>query len=375
MVRYHRLLLREEKGMTSREYIYSRYGQYNTFVSIKLIPDCDSYNKYGSTIYGTFRYTMDEREELEAAIQQDPMPATYGNVLFELSPVTKGLTEDWKKELDRSGFPIADIDSIMSLPLPQKNAFREKGIKTIQNRIPIEIDFTVRQALECYLGMYQRQLSSGWVRHIWQWVEIAALISYLHPEDVEGDIKKICEDPRLKHAVRHKFLQYKRDDIGLTDEEQEEELYLSLCRVKKRLSFATKEVQRSGIKYRDLPDALKSAYFNFMMKFEPRSISMGDPIIWIGFERAFHIVARHANGLQAKGTFETKTPFQYDFKDLFDLIHVVIESQGDDIRAELRANPEKRVRRIGKRAIEYNGNHYRLEINGDGSIETFHPYN
>lgn len=361
--------------MTSREYIYEKYGQYNTFVTIDFVPDSDSYKKFGATIYGTFRYPLAEREELEAAIQQDPIPATYGNVLFELSPVTEGMTEEQKTELDRRGFPISEIDYIMTVPLPRKNAFREVGTKTIQNRIPIEVEFTAREALECYLGMYHRQIERGQVKHIWQWVEIAALVSYLQPEDVEGDIKKICEDPRLKYAVRHKVLQYKRYDVGLTEDERDEELYLSLCRVKKRLEFATKEVQKSGVQYRNLPDDLKSAYFDFMMKFEPRSISMGEPIIWIGFKRAFHIVARHANGMQAKGNFENKTPIRYDFRDLFDLIHAVIESQGDDIRAELLANPDKSVRRMGSRAIEYNGNYYRLEINGDGSIETFHPLN
>lgn len=361
--------------MTSKEYIYNQYGQYNTFVSIDFIPNSESYKKYGATIYGTFRYLLTERAKLEAAIQQDPIPETYGNVLFELSPVTEGMTEEQKVELDRTGFPIADIYYITTVPLPRKNAFREIGTKTIQNRIPIEVDFTAREALECNLGMYQRQIERGQVKHVWQWVEIAALVSYLYPEDVEGDIKKICEDPRLKYAVRHKFLKYKQNDVGLTENERDEELYLSLCRVNKRLEFAKKEVQRSGFKYEKLPDSLKNAYFDFMMKFEPRAISMGEPIIWIGFERAFHIVARHANGLQAKGEFENKTPIRYDFKDLFDLIHAVIESQGDDIRTELLANPNKVIRRIGSRAIEYNGNYYRLEINGDGSIETFHPLN
>lgn len=362
-------------SMTSREYIYKQYGQYNTFVTIDFIPNSDSFNKYGSTIYGTFRYPLAEREELEAAIEQDPMPATFGNVLFELSPVTEGLSEEQKTELDRSGFPIADIDYIMTVPLPRKNAFREAGIKTIQNRIPVEVDFTAREALECYLGMYQRLIKAGHAKHIWQWVEIAALVTYLHPEENESDIKEICENPKLKHAVRHKYLQYKRDDVGLAEEEHAEELYLSICRAQKRLEFATKEVQKSGIQYKNLPEALKDAYFEFMMKFEPKAISMGEPIIWIGFERAFHIVVRHANGLQAKGNFENKTPIRYDFKDLFDLIHAVIESQGDDIRAELLANSGKGVRRMGSRAIEYNGNYYRLEINGDGSIETFHPLN
>lgn len=361
--------------MTSREYIYSHYGQYNSFVSVDFILNSDSYKKYGATIYGTFRYPIEERKELESAIQQDPMPATYGNVLFKLSPVTEGLSECQKTELDRTGFSIGDIDSVMSVSLPRKNAFRENGTKTIQNRIPIEIDITAREAMECCLGMYHNQISRGLIKHIWQWVDIASLVSYLHPDYVEGDIKKICEDPRLKHAVRHKFLQYKREDIGLTEEECEEELYLSLCRVKKRLEFVTKEVQKSGVLYRNLPDTLKGAYFDFMMKFEPRSISMGEPIIWIGFERAFHIVARHVNGLQTIGNFENKTPIRYNFIDLFDLIHAVIESQEDDIRSELLANPDKGVRRMGSRAIEYNGNYYRLEINGDGSIETFHPLN
>ena len=176
------------------------------------------------------------------------------------------------------------------------------------------------------------------------------------------------------HAVQNEDL-FKKQVEGLTEQENNEYLSLQLARGRKRFYLLEKELQRSGVKFRNLPDKLKGIYSNFLMFFECQHIRIYPPIVWIDFERAMHIVVRHMQGMQAKGKFESKTPIRYDYKDLINLIRIVVNKVEDQIELEFRTKPDKTFIRKNARAIEYNGNYYRLEIEANGRLLTFHPYN
>jgi hypothetical protein len=88
------------------------------------------------------------------------------------------------------------------------------------------------------------------------------------------------------------------------------------------------------------------------------------------FQTALCIVTRGADG-----NFKNKTVFQYDFKNVRNVITRVIESVSKEIEDEFTANPTKKFGRQGTRAVYYNGNYYRVEIEPSGRLLTFHPYN
>lgn len=52
----------------SYEEIYSMYGQYDTFVTLDFHQGSEAYNKFGQSLMGTFKYTLEQREELEQFI-------------------------------------------------------------------------------------------------------------------------------------------------------------------------------------------------------------------------------------------------------------------------------------------------------------------
>ena len=49
----------------SYEEIYSMYGQYDTFVSLEFKYGSEAYEKFGESLMGTFKYSLEQRESLE----------------------------------------------------------------------------------------------------------------------------------------------------------------------------------------------------------------------------------------------------------------------------------------------------------------------
>lgn len=365
-----------EKHICSQEELYKKYGQYdNNSVELELKEDSESYRKYGELLHGTLKYSCEERAMLQAAIEMNPMPKTYGNVKFELSSLNPNLDDQLIIELDRDGLPISDIEAIVSVPINLKNAFVETGQKQITNVLKIETDISAEDELNFMYGIYEKLIEHGRKLQLWEAVELIALIKYKQPETLTGQLKELSINPQLQAIIRYKFLQFKKQVEGLTEQENNEYLSLQLARGRKRFYLLEKELQRSGVKFRNLPDKLKGIYSNFLMFFECQHIRIYPPIVWIDFERAMHIVVRHMQGMQAKGKFESKTPIRYDYKDLINLIRIVVNKVEDQIELEFRTKPDKTFIRKNARAIEYNGNYYRLEIEANGRLLTFHPYN
>jgi hypothetical protein len=74
-------------------------------------------------------------------------------------------------------------------------------------------------------------------------------------------------------------------------------------------------------------------------------------------------------------SYVKKTEFQYNYQDIRELIKNVLNSAEKDIAEEFKANPNRNYNRQGKRAVYYNGNYYKVEIEPSGRLLTFHPYN
>lgn len=360
----------------TREILYKKYGQYdNHFVQLELKRDSVSYSKYGECLYGSLKYTCEEQTELQAAIEMDNMPESFGKVKFELSSINPKLDDELITELDREGLPISDIYAIVSVPINLRNAFAITGKKQIPNVLTIETEMTAKEGLNFQLVLYGKMIGQGLKMQMWEKVELIALIKYLEPEILSGQLEDLSKEPRLQAAIRHKYLQYKKEVEGLSENESNEYFCLQLARCKKRYKLLEKEMQKSGVKIQDLPDDLKGIYFNFLMTFECQHVRTYPPVVWIDFERALHIVVRHMLGMQASGKFESKTPIRYDYSELIQLMRIVVDKVADQIEYEFRVYPDKSFVRKNSRAIEYNGNYYRIDIQCNGRIVTFHPYN
>ncbi len=56
---------KENWRVLTNEEIYAMYGQYDAFVSLDFHIGSEAYNKYEKTLMGVFKYTLEQREELE----------------------------------------------------------------------------------------------------------------------------------------------------------------------------------------------------------------------------------------------------------------------------------------------------------------------
>jgi hypothetical protein len=87
------------------------------------------------------------------------------------------------------------------------------------------------------------------------------------------------------------------------------------------------------------------------------------------------IYARHVTETLISDKYSGKTVFQYKFDDIMTLISSVLASISEDIQTHFKSDPDKPFGRRGKRSVYYDGHYYRVEIDTNGRLETFHPYN
>ena len=108
----------------SYEEIYSMYGQYDTFVSLDFHQGSEAYNKFGQSLMGTFKYTLEQRKELEQLLKLKHIPRSSKRILFSPS-ILHNLSEEQKVFLDKDGILNDDIACVSSVSRPRKNAYIE----------------------------------------------------------------------------------------------------------------------------------------------------------------------------------------------------------------------------------------------------------
>jgi hypothetical protein len=121
----------------SNEEIFSMYGQYDTFVTLEFHYGCESYKMYKPTLMGTFKYTLEEREKLQALIVFGNITRTNQYIKFSPSPLEE-LTPEQIEALDKKGIQNADIEIVSSFNMPRENRFimislQKKSIVLMKN--------------------------------------------------------------------------------------------------------------------------------------------------------------------------------------------------------------------------------------------------
>lgn len=363
----------------SYEEIYSMYGQYDTSVTLEFHIDCESYQKYGQSLTGTFKYTLEQRDEMEKVLKLEKIPRSKKRILFEPSIFLEQLTEEQKVDLDTIGIPNEDICSVSSVNKPRQNVFIQKGNKKLSKPLEIKINWSIKDTYGTMLGLYKTKLKNGILLTDIEKNDYFALRLYFEPETISKEEREIICDrdtKEIRAVIQEKFLNIKWDiEGGLTDIEDKEHTKVMKLRWTNNIVILEKEIQRSGNNLKNLPIEMQMKLIILSCMFKNEILLMWKKPIWWDIERFLHIYLRHIAELQPDGKFKDKTNFQYEYKDIRNLICRVIESVGNDIKEEFKANPSKNFNRQGRRAVYYNGNYYKVEIESSGRLLTFHPYN
>ena len=360
----------------SYEEIYSMYGQYDTFVSLDFHQGSEAYNKFGQSLMGTFKYTLEQRKELEQLLKLKHIPRSSKRILFSPS-ILHNLSEEQKVFLDKDGILNDDIACVSSVSRPRKNAYIENGKKEIPNQIKIGINISEKESHMMMFGLYKSKLKDGCVLSNVEKNDFYALKQYFEPNNITAeDLRYIIDNKtnQQKLPIREKYLKIKSCYVGLTDEERKEIHDIWHIQLKEKEAILKNEIQRADSNWNNLPFEQQLKLLCIAYRFEDEVLLSWSKSIWWDLERFLHIVIRHTADLQ-NGNYKEKTTFQYDFSDIRNLVISVIASAQKEIEEEFKVNPNKNFKRQGKRAIYFNGNYYRVEIEPSGRLLTFHPYN
>ncbi len=365
----------------SNEEIYSMYGQYDKFVCVDFRTDSESYEKYGASLMGNFKYIQQERDSLIEILAQEEIPRTEKKILFSPSEL-ENLTVAQIEDLDKNGFLCSDIDAVSCRNSPNTNRYTTKGIKDIPNTLDIEIDSRDWQDFKrISYGFLESRYSKDKKLSPRELDEYFGLRKYYNDNTSDAEFKTAvfeADGTKIKAGIRLYELKAKLSDAQISDDEMLEYITLIYDELKEKNRIIKAELLKTNQKLSELAakygDEIKNLE-KICLTFNEQVLSFGEKLVYLDFERFIHIYARHVTETLISDKYTGKTVFQYKFDDIMRLISTVITSASNDIEQHFKDNPEGKYVRRGSRSIYYDGHYYRVEIEKNGRLLTFHPYN
>ena len=365
----------------SYEELYSMYGQYDTFISVVFHRDSDSFHKFGGTLMGVIKYTIEERTELESILKKDEILRTEKEIRFSPSELEK-LSPMQLEFLDKTGFLCSDIFEISSVNLPRQNRFIERKKKEIQNTINIEIDSRDWQDINgITFGFLNSRFAKGNQLSPNEMNQYLGLREYYKKGNQKSPFKELAyqeDEVTLKSEVRFFELKSKFEDLVINEDDMKEFAQQIISKYSYREKLISEELKKSSEKLKQLSQEFGDQIEKLKEichKYDERIVLFGEKLVYLNFDRFLHIYIRHVTETQIGNRFQGKTVFQYKFDDIIRVISLVMDVASNDIQEHFRNFPDKIYRRMGARSIYYDGHYYRVEIEPNGSLTTFHPYN
>jgi hypothetical protein len=376
------------------EEIYLNSGQFDPIIHITFKFGSEAFKRYGYQVMGTILYTHDERRALQELIENTPkeeFPKTDGTVRFNLSKVGNW-DEQKAKDLERYGFLCSEIFLLTDYGWNRINRFAKKGEKEIvANQYTIEVDgsgWSYKGMIKATHDILDRRIAEG---HSLAPFEVAELLGYRKLLGLDNTIEPYSTlvqgiDPEeVEYAYGHALVSMYYNDNSFNPEEMDkaavmDHFGLMIKRRANRLKFIEHEAEKSGESIKKLEENYKPQLDHIKeeaLKFEGESFNIYGKLVYLTFEGLVHIYARHVQEMYIQGKREdnAKTFFQYKVGDVLSILRFNIESMKDEIDQHFKEKPHKQFFRKNSRANYLDGHYYRIDIDPDGSIIGFHPYN
>jgi len=188
------------------------------------------------------------------------------------------------------------------------------------------------------------------------------------------------EKSKLKDSVLINVLRLKSLKERLLDDEEMLVRDYYINRIKRKYELIEKEIKKTGIKLKEIGNKYLDDFENLKKvcsDFETETlIDWFIPIYW-DLERFLHIYVKHV--LETKfgeGQFKSRTFFQYQYEDIGVLLKQVLKQEEQSIKEhflEIKLKIHSRdYHRYGPNAIIYNHDRYKLHINNEGRLLSFH---
>lgn len=185
-----------------------------------------------------------------------------------------------------------------------------------------------------------------------------------------GEIK----DEIMYHALRSKYNTHKLNE----DETKKFEVIAGrfqsekVTLLKQELN-GTQESLKTLVK--NYPDAI-NIILKILPHFRPKRLLHGNFPVYIDVQGFIHIFVRHVSETQigTKNKNE-KSPFQYAFHEIIDLLERVVKQIDEEIEEHYTANASVDFVRKGDKLIYFEGDYFYIHILTSGRVSTFYKSN
>ncbi|RDY58380.1 hypothetical protein [Flagellimonas nanhaiensis] len=365
----------------SQEEIYKFTGQFDKVVSVSFRFGSEAAKKYGSYITGTFYYTPDEREKLEEAVAVDDFEKTDGLIKFKAGKGINQLSEEQIGDLRFEGILASDIIEILSFAKPVENEFSKSDIRNLPDPIVIKSNFSDVDEEELTLWTNNQRLKSGFKLIPEEINRHNGIILRKYEDKMPEEHLKNFKDPEtgeIKKGIKYHYLNSKYYKDLLSNEEKAEFEKVINEDVDEKIKILGKELQKSQDKWKEVGINYKDALawlIHFSSSFRPERLTHGKIPVWWDYESLLHIYMRHVSETQIGERFESKTVFQYKFKDIKRVIEMVLRRAEDEIIQHFTEHPDRDFRRVGAQSVYFNGDYYTFHISPGGRLRTFYKNN
>lgn len=349
--------------------IYENFGQFDNVVTIILNPTSEDFKIYGSSITGVIRYKNEERVLLQKAFKEE----------INLDKLTKLKIDDnisefvdkVKYDLFYGGIELSSILKIYSLPFNNINNYIEKKVRNLKDPIPIRFNTKGFDVPKAFISFNERSRKNGYkLTDFEEHQDIAYRIianNYSTPIEYKNN-----------EEVRFYVLEYKILYSELTTEEEIEFKEIINKRMKISAEILLKILNsesKNDLSYLNGRKDIVEILTLLVTYFKPERLTHTKIPVWWNLERYLHIILGHVSGLKFCINNKDNTPFQYDFKDIKELIKEILDSLHDEINLHFIEYPDTDFKRQGGMSYYYKGDYYVIHIRKDGLIQTIYKNN
>ncbi len=352
---------------------------YDYTVNIHFWQETESHKLYGDYLTGVLVFTQKERITYEEHLNTDPITNTDGQVKIRV--LSLSYNEELKQKLIQEGFTASHVCNVESYMKPSENHFVAKEVRKLPKPLEIKINRgTDEEGERMMMGMFSSMIERGNKLTPFETTEYRGYLYKYHKEKLpESVIKSDFTDPKtgnVKQEIMYHVLSSDYNNEKLNKEQskafediiekmQDEKIIL----LKTELNGTQESLKKLA---KDYPDA-----FNIIIKilphFKPKRLLHGKIPIYLDIKGFIHIFVRHVSETQigAKNKNE-KSPFQYAFHEILELLEAVVKSVDGEIEKHFTENPDKDFVRKGDNLIYYQGDYFYLHILASGRVSTFY---
>lgn len=349
--------------------IYENFGQFDDVVTIIINPKSKDFKIYGSSVTGSIRYKNEERELLQKALKEE---SDFDKLTkLRIDDNISEFVDKVKYDLFYDGLFISSILKIYSMPFNNTNKYIEKEARNLKEPIPVRINTKGFNALKAFISFNNRSRKDGYkLTYFEEHQDVAYRIidnNYLIPIEYIDN-----ED------VKFYVLEYKNLYSELTVEEEIEFKEIITNRMKVSTEILLKILNsesKNDLSYLNGRKDIVEILTLLVTYFKPEKLTHTKIPVWWNLERYLHINLGHVSGLMFCINNTSNTPFQYNFKDIKDLIKEILNSLNDEINLHFLEYPNTDFKRQGRMSYYYKGDFYRIHIRKDGLLQTIYKNN